>query len=62
MRLRRPDEAAHYGVRALDVNHLVPSNVWRAEELIAAVSEYRDVPEVEQLREMGAQRSPRLSE
>lgn len=37
VRLGRPDEAAHYGVLALGTNHLVPSNSWRADELI----EYR---------------------
>jgi transcriptional regulator with XRE-family HTH domain len=52
-RLGRPDEAAHYGALALGTNHLVPSNSWRADELIAAVSEFRGVPEVEELREMG---------
>lgn len=54
-RLGRPDEAAHCGVLALGANHLVPSNVWRADELIAAVSGYRGVPEVEALRELQAQ-------
>jgi hypothetical protein len=48
-RLGRPDEAAYYGVLALGTNHLVPSNSWRADELIAAVSAYRGVPEVEEL-------------
>jgi transcriptional regulator with XRE-family HTH domain len=48
-RLARPDEAAYYGVLALGTNHLVPSNSWRADELIAAVSAYRGVPEVEEL-------------
>lgn len=56
-RLGRPDEAAHCGVLALGANHLVPSNAWRADELIAAVSEYRGVREVEALRELGAQRA-----
>jgi transcriptional regulator with XRE-family HTH domain len=55
-RLRRPDEAAHFGVLALGANHLVPSNAWRADELVAAVSRYRGVPEVEELRELAAQR------
>lgn len=54
VRLGRPDEAAHYGTLALGTNHLVPSNSWRADELLAAVSEYRGVPEVEELREIGA--------
>lgn len=54
VRLGRPDEAAHYGTLALGTNHLVPSNSWRADELIAAVSDFRGVPEVEELREMGA--------
>ncbi|MGB8254380.1 MAG: hypothetical protein WCE71_03145, partial [Pseudonocardiaceae bacterium] len=40
-RLGRPDEAAHCGVLALGANHLVPSNAWRADELIAAVAGYR---------------------
>ncbi|HZA17115.1 MAG TPA: helix-turn-helix transcriptional regulator [Pseudonocardiaceae bacterium] len=56
-RLGRPDEAAHCGVLALESNELVPSNAWRADELIAAVSGYRGVPEVEELRELSAQRS-----
>lgn len=56
-RLRRPDEAAHFGVLALASNQLVPSNAWRADELIVAVSEYRGMPEVEELRELSAQRS-----
>lgn len=51
-RLGRPDEAAHCGVRALGANHLVPSNAWRADELITAVRGYRGVPEVEELREL----------
>ncbi len=55
-RLRRPDEAAHFGVLALESNELVPSNAWRADELIAEVSGYRGVPEVKALRELGAQR------
>lgn len=55
-RLGRPEEAAHFGVLVLESNELVPSNVWRADELIAAVSEYRGVPEVEELRELSAQR------
>jgi hypothetical protein len=57
VRLGRPDEAAHYGTLALGTNHLVPSNSWRADELIAAVSGFRGVPEVEELREMGAARA-----
>jgi transcriptional regulator with XRE-family HTH domain len=56
-RLRRPDEAAHFGVLALGTNHLVPSNAWRADELVAAVSAYRGVPEVEELRELVTQRA-----
>ena len=56
-RLGRPDEAAHCGVLALESKELVPSNAWRADELIAAVSGYRGVPEVEELRELSAQRS-----
>ena len=56
-RLRRPDEAAHFGVLALGANHLVPSNAWRADELVAAVSRYRGIPEVEELRELAAQRA-----
>jgi hypothetical protein len=55
-RLGRPDESAHCGVLALRANHLVPSNAWRADELIAAVDGYRGVPEVEELRELVAQR------
>jgi transcriptional regulator with XRE-family HTH domain len=55
-RLGRPDEAAHCGVLALEANHLVPSNAWRADELIAAVGGYHGVPEVEALRELNAQR------
>ncbi|HKR48247.1 MAG TPA: helix-turn-helix transcriptional regulator [Pseudonocardiaceae bacterium] len=55
-RLRRPDEAAHFGVLVLTSNELVPSNAWRADELIALVSGYRGVPEVEELRELNAQR------
>lgn len=43
-RLGPPDEAAHCGVLALGANHLVPSNAWRADELIAAVAGYRGVP------------------
>jgi hypothetical protein len=60
-RLGRPDEAAHCGVLAILSNELVPSNAWRADELIAAVSEYRGVPEVEDLRELGAQRGRELT-
>jgi hypothetical protein len=56
-RLGRPDEAAHCGVLALGANHLVPSNAWRADELVTAVSRYRGLPEVEELRELSAQRS-----
>ncbi|MGH3919885.1 MAG: helix-turn-helix domain-containing protein [Pseudonocardiaceae bacterium] len=57
-RLGRPDEAAHWGVLALESNELVPSNAWRADELIAVLSGYGGVPEVEELRELGAQRVP----
>lgn len=53
-RLKRPDEAAHFGVLALESNELVPSNAWRADELTAAVNEYRGVPEVEALCELSA--------
>ncbi len=56
VRLGRPDEAAHFGGLAIESNELVPSNTWRADELIAAVSGYNGVPEVEALRELGAQR------
>ena len=55
-RLGRPDEAAHSGVLAIESNELVPSNAGRADELITAVSGYRGVPEVEELRELDAQR------
>jgi hypothetical protein len=55
-RLGRPDEAAYCGVLALESNELVPSNAWRADELTAAVSGHRGVPEVEALRELSAQR------
>lgn len=55
-RLGRPDEGAHCGVLALGANHLVPSNAWRADELMTAVSGYRGVPEVDELRELAAQR------
>lgn len=58
-RLGRPDEAAHCGVFALGTNQLVPSNAWRADELVAAVSGFRGVPEVEALRELAAQRNGR---
>jgi hypothetical protein len=61
-RLGRPDEAARCGVLALGANHLVPSNAWRVDELVAAVSEYRGVPEVEELRELSAQRREGWSE
>ncbi len=33
--------SAHCGVLALAANHLVPSNAWRADELITAVGDYR---------------------
>lgn len=56
-RLGRPDEAARFGVLALASNQLVPSNAWRADELVAAVSDYRGVPEVEALHELAAQRT-----
>ncbi|MGH3692579.1 MAG: helix-turn-helix domain-containing protein [Pseudonocardiaceae bacterium] len=58
-RLGRPDEAAHYGVLVLASNELVPSNAWRADELVAAVSAYHGLPEVEKLRELAAQRTSR---
>ena len=57
-RLGRPDEAAHAGMLALGTNHLVPSNAWRADELLAAVSGYHGVPEVDALRELSAHRAP----
>jgi len=57
VRLGRPDEAAHHGALALESNELVPSNAWRADELVAVVSQYRGVPEVEALRELSAQRA-----
>lgn len=53
-RLGRPDEAAHFGVLALESNELVSSNAWRADELVAVVSGYHGVPEVEALRELSA--------
>ena len=56
-RLGRPDEAAHFGVLALESNELVPSNAWRADELIATVSKYHGVPEVEALRGLSTQRA-----
>jgi transcriptional regulator with XRE-family HTH domain len=56
VRLERPDEAAHSGVLVLQSNEIVPSNAWRGEELVAAISKYRGVPEVEELRELAAQR------
>lgn len=56
-RLSRPDEAAALGVLILESNDLVPSNAWRADELIAAVSRHPGVPEVEALRELVAQRT-----
>jgi transcriptional regulator with XRE-family HTH domain len=55
-RLGRPEEAVHFGVLVLESNELVPSNVWRADELIATVSEYRGMPAVEKLRVLSAQR------
>jgi hypothetical protein len=55
-RLGRPEEAAHFGVLAIESHELVPSNAWRADELITAISGYRGVPEVEELRELDAQR------
>ncbi len=60
-RLGRPDEAAHFGVLALESNELVPSNAWRADELIAAVSGYRGVPEVEELRELRAEQGAQVT-
>lgn len=57
--LGRPDEAAHYGMLALESNELVPSNAWRADELITVVSGYRGVPEVKALRELAAQHGRR---
>lgn len=56
-RLRRPDEAAAIGVLILESDDLVPSNAWRADELIAAVSGYRGLPEVKALHELVAQRA-----
>lgn len=56
-RLGRPDEAAYSGVLVLKSNEIVPSNAWRADELVAAVDGYRGVPEVEELRELAAQRA-----
>ncbi|MGH3873272.1 MAG: helix-turn-helix domain-containing protein [Pseudonocardiaceae bacterium] len=58
-RLGRPDEAAHYGVLVLESNEIVPSNAWRVDELVATVSGYRGVPEVDELRELAAQRASR---
>jgi transcriptional regulator with XRE-family HTH domain len=55
-RLGRPEEAAHFGVLAIESHELVPSNAWRADELITAISGYRGVPEVEELRDLNAQR------
>lgn len=41
---------------ALGSNELELSNAWRADELIAVVRGYRGVPEVEEPRELDAQR------
>jgi hypothetical protein len=60
-RLGRPDEAAHCGLRALGANHLVPSNAWRADELIAALRAYHGVLEVEELRERRGQTKVRYN-
>jgi transcriptional regulator with XRE-family HTH domain len=46
----RPDEAAHETITAVASGVLVPSNYWRAEEVISAVEASR-VPEVAELRE-----------
>ena len=46
----RPDEAAHCALAAVTSGRLVPSNYWRAAELITALRERR-VPEVIELEE-----------
>jgi hypothetical protein len=46
----RPDEAAHETLTAVTSGVLVPSNYWRAREVITAVEAAR-VPEVAELRE-----------
>jgi hypothetical protein len=47
---RRPDEAAHCALTAVTSGRLVPSNHWRAAEVIAALAG-RQVPEVYELEE-----------
>ncbi|MEU4820241.1 helix-turn-helix transcriptional regulator [Actinomadura sp. NPDC023710] len=46
----QPDEAAHTALEAVTSGRLVPSNYWRAVEVIAAV-EARSVPEAAELNE-----------
>ena len=46
----QPDEAAHTALQAVTSGRLVPSNYWRAAEVIAAV-EARSVPEAAELAE-----------
>jgi hypothetical protein len=46
----KPDEAAHATLTAVASGRLVPSNYWRAAEVITAV-EARQVPEADELRE-----------
>jgi transcriptional regulator with XRE-family HTH domain len=50
--LDRPDEAAHLGGLAVDSRRLVPSNVWRAGELAAALdARYPDLAETGDYRD-----------
>jgi transcriptional regulator with XRE-family HTH domain len=46
----RPDEAAHTALEAVTSGRLVPSNYWRAAEVITAVEEHQ-VPEAVELHE-----------
>lgn len=50
-RARRPDEAAQLGMLAVDSGTLVPSNLWRADELDDALYAFRDVPEAADLHQ-----------
>jgi len=51
-KLGRPDEAAQMGTLAVESGWLVPSNVWRAGELAAALAHsYPDLPEVRGYRD-----------
>lgn len=56
---RKPDEAAAEARVAIESGRVVPSNWWRASEVVAGVAE-SGIPEAEDLRQLASERRPAL--